>query len=71
VGLIGLLALIAAVTLAVSGRYPQRIFELVMGLNRVLRGLRALLRRRGGGFGHARGPAGAATWRAHQAYSAS
>jgi hypothetical protein len=34
VGLITLLAVIAAVILAVSGRYPQRIFDLVMGLNR-------------------------------------
>ncbi len=33
-GLITLLALIAAVILAISGRYPQRIFDLVMGLNR-------------------------------------
>jgi hypothetical protein len=32
--LITLLALIAAVILAISGRYPQRIFDLVMGLNR-------------------------------------
>lgn len=34
IGLIGLLALIAVVMLAFSGRYPQRIFGLVMGLNR-------------------------------------
>jgi len=34
VGLITVLAVIAAVVLAVSGRYPQRIFDLVMGLNR-------------------------------------
>jgi hypothetical protein len=33
-GVIGLLALIAAVILAFSGRYPQRIFGLVMGFNR-------------------------------------
>jgi len=32
--LITLLAPIAAVILAISGRYPQRIFDLVMGLNR-------------------------------------
>ena len=34
VGLITLLAVIAVVILAVSGRYPQRLFDLVMGLNR-------------------------------------
>ena len=33
-GLIALLAVIAVIILAVSGRYPQRIFNLVMGLNR-------------------------------------
>ena len=33
-GLITLLAVIAAVILAVSGRYTQRIFDLIMGLNR-------------------------------------
>ena len=33
-GLITLLAVIAAIILAVSGRYPQRIFDLLMGLNR-------------------------------------
>jgi hypothetical protein len=33
-GLIALLALISAVILAVSGRYPQQLFDLVMGLNR-------------------------------------
>lgn len=33
-GLIALLALIAAVALAVTRKYPQQIFDLVMGLNR-------------------------------------
>jgi Domain of unknown function (DUF4389) len=33
-GLIALLALIAVVILAFSGRYPQQMFDLVMGLNR-------------------------------------
>jgi hypothetical protein len=33
-GLIGLLALISAVILCVSGRYPDSIFDFVMGLNR-------------------------------------
>ena len=33
-GLITVLTLIAAVILAISGRYPQRTFDLVMGLNR-------------------------------------
>jgi hypothetical protein len=33
-GLIGILVLIAAVALAFTGRYPQGIFDLVMGLNR-------------------------------------
>ena len=32
--LIGLLALVAAVLLAVTGRYPTEVFDLVMGLNR-------------------------------------
>jgi hypothetical protein len=33
-GLIGLLAFIAAVVLLFTGRYPQQIFDLVLGLNR-------------------------------------
>jgi hypothetical protein len=33
-GLIALLALIAVIILLVSGRYPQQLFDLVMGLNR-------------------------------------
>ena len=33
-GLIGLLALIAGVTVAVGGRYPRSLFDLIMGLNR-------------------------------------
>ncbi|HSJ26718.1 MAG TPA: DUF4389 domain-containing protein [Acidimicrobiia bacterium] len=33
-GLIGLLVLIAGVVVAFSGRYPQSLFDLVMGLNR-------------------------------------
>ena len=32
--LIGLLVLISAVILAVTGRYPQDLFDLVMGFNR-------------------------------------
>jgi hypothetical protein len=33
-GLIGVLVLIAAVTLAFTGRYPRNIYDLVLGLNR-------------------------------------
>src|SRR5664279_4504925 len=33
-GLIGLLALIAVIVLAVTGRYPQGLFDLLIGLNR-------------------------------------
>jgi Domain of unknown function (DUF4389) len=33
-GLIGLLAVIAAVVLLVTGRYPEQLYELVLGLNR-------------------------------------
>src|SRR5579859_5297552 len=33
-GLIGLLAIVAAVVLAVTGKYPRQIFDLVLGLDR-------------------------------------
>ena len=33
-GLIGILAVIAAVLLLVTGRYPQQIFDFLLGLNR-------------------------------------
>jgi hypothetical protein len=33
-GVIGILVLVAAVTLAVTGRYPQSLYDLVLGLNR-------------------------------------
>jgi hypothetical protein len=33
VGLIGLLAVIAAVVLLVTGRYPEQIFDFVLGMN--------------------------------------
>jgi hypothetical protein len=33
-GLIGILAVVAAVVLAVTGRYPQQLFDLLLGLNR-------------------------------------
>ena len=34
IGLIGILALIAAVVLLVTGRYPDQVFEFVLGMNR-------------------------------------
>ncbi len=34
IGLIGVLVLVAGVTLIFTGRYPQGIFDLVIGLNR-------------------------------------
>ena len=34
VGLIGILALIAAMTLLVTGKYPRQIFDFVLGMNR-------------------------------------
>jgi hypothetical protein len=33
-GLLGVLVLIAAIALAVSGRYPLGLFDLIMGINR-------------------------------------
>jgi hypothetical protein len=33
-GLIGCLAIVAAVVLLISGRYPQQIFDVILGLNR-------------------------------------
>ena len=33
-GLIGILAVIAAVVLLVTGRYPEQIYDFVLGMNR-------------------------------------
>lgn len=33
-GLIGILVLVAAITLAITGRYPEPLFDVVLGLNR-------------------------------------
>ena len=33
-GLIGILVLIAAIVLAVTGRYPRGLYDLILGLNR-------------------------------------
>ncbi len=42
-GLIGCLAIVAAVVLLVTGGYPQQIFDLVLGLNRWVLGIGAAL----------------------------
>ena len=41
-GLIGILAVVAAVVLLVTGRYPGQLFDLVLGLNRGCCGWRAM-----------------------------